>query len=77
MSKKEQISFYKNQLASAKTLKACARQLLREAAQLESGAISALDMLGNSPGRSRKGDDVLPDNVKLRLIGGLTKDKSA
>lgn len=77
MSKKDQISFYKNQLASAKTLKSCARQLLTQAAQLESEATSALNMLGNSSGRTPRGDKKLPENVTLRLIGGLTKDKSA
>ena len=77
MNKKEQISFYKKQRDSAKRMKSVASQNYQLAAQLESEAESALNLLGANSGRTRKGKDVLPEDVQLKLISGLTRDKTA
>lgn len=73
MNRKQQIAFYKSQLAEAETLKSCGRQIIANAARIESEAKRALDMLGNSSGRTRKGKNVLSESQELKLIGSLTK----
>jgi hypothetical protein len=45
------------------------------ATRVESEAISALEIMGVSKGRPPKGKHELPDNIKLSLLGGLTKTK--
>jgi len=73
MNRKQQIAFHKSQLAEAETLKSCGRQIIANATRIESEAKRALAMLGNSPRRTRKGDNILPESEKLKLIGSLTK----
>lgn len=73
MTKKDQISFYKKQMDSAIKMKSVAKQNLHLATQIESEAKRALELLGNSPERTRKGNDVLSEEVKIHLIGNLTK----
>jgi hypothetical protein len=77
MNKKEQISFFKNQLSSADIRISLARQIIAEATQSKVEATRALEMLGNTPERTRKGETELSDSVKVRLMGDLTKKKSA
>lgn len=72
MNKSQQISFYKKQLETSKQMKAVAEQNYSIAAQLESEAQSALNMLGNSSGRTRKGN-ALSDLEQLKLKASLTK----
>lgn len=72
MTKSQQISFYKKQLETSQQMKAVAEQNYSIAAQLESEAQSALNMLGNNSGRTRKGN-ALSDNEKLKLRASLTK----
>lgn len=72
MSKREKIQFYKQQLESSQQMKAVAEQNYNLATRLESQAISALEMLGNTPERSRKGT-LLSDTLKASLLGNLTK----
>lgn len=72
MSKREKIQFYKQQLESSKQMKAVAEQNYNLATRLESQAISALEMLGNTPERTRKGTP-LSDTLKTSLLGNLTK----
>ncbi len=71
MNKTKQIEFYKTQLKTARELKAVAEQNYNIAARLESEAKSALEMLGASSGRSRKGG--LTEEQKLKLKASLTK----
>ena len=72
MSKREKIQFYKQQLESSQQMKAVAEQNYNLATRLESQAISALEMLGNTPERTRKGTP-LSDTLKTSLLGNLTK----
>jgi len=72
MNKREKIQFYKQQLESSQQMKAVAQQNYNLATRLESQAISALEMLGNTPERSRKGAP-LSDTLKASLLGNLTK----
>lgn len=72
MSKREKISFYKQQLESSKQMKAVAMQNYNLATRLESEAKRALDMLGNVPEPTRKGTK-LSDTLKTKLLGNLTK----
>jgi hypothetical protein len=72
MNKREKIQFYKEQLESSKQMKAVAQQNYNLATRLESQAISALEMLGNTPERTRKGIQ-LSDKLKTTLLGNLTK----
>ncbi|MBA4155041.1 hypothetical protein [Flavobacterium sp.] len=72
MNRTEQISFYKRQLNSARELRAVAEQNISIATQLESEAKSALEMLGASTERSRKGN-VLPEQLRNSLRASLTK----
>lgn len=73
MNKKEEISVLKRQIADARTMKACGRQIIAQAAQIESGAQSRLDALGNLSGRASKGNNILSEETKMKLIGSLTK----
>jgi hypothetical protein len=73
MNKKLLIQFYKTQLQTSQELKAVAMQNHNLAARLESEASSALKMLGASLGRTRKGKNELSDEVKISLLGNLTK----
>lgn len=73
MNRKQQIAFHKSQLEEAKVLKSCANQIIANATRIESEAKRALAMLGTTPRRTRKGDNVLPEEAKLKLIGTLTK----
>lgn len=72
MNKREKIAFYKKQLETARQLKEVSKQNEIVATRLESQAISALEMLGNTPERSRKGT-LLSDTLKASLLGNLTK----
>lgn len=72
MSKREKISFYKQQLESSQQMKAVAMQNYNLATQLESEAKRALEMLGNNPEPTRKGKQ-LSDTLKTALLGNLTK----
>ena len=72
MNKREKIAFYKKQLETARQLKEVSKQNEIVATRLESQAISALEMLGNTPERSRKGIE-LSDTLKTSLLGNLTK----
>ncbi len=72
MNKREKISFYKQQLESSQQMKAVAMQNYNLATRLESQALRALDMLGNSPEPTRKGTP-LSDTLKTTLLGNLTK----
>jgi hypothetical protein len=72
MNKATQISFYKKQLETSKQMKAVAEQNYSIAAQLESEAESALTLLGNKSGRTRKGSS-LSNELQLQLRASLTK----
>ncbi len=72
MNKTKQIEFYKTQLKTARELKAVAEQNMAIATQIESEAKSALEMLGASTERSRKGN-VLSEQMKNSLRASLTK----
>ena len=72
MSKREKISFYKQQLESSQQMKAVAMQNYNLATRLESQALRALDMLGNNPEPTRKGKPI-SDTLKTTLLGNLTK----
>lgn len=72
MSKREKISFYKQQLESSQQMKAVAMQNYNLATRLESEAKRALEMLGNNPEPTRKGTP-LSDTLKTALLGNLTK----
>lgn len=74
MKKHDQIKFFKNQLNSSITMKKVAEQNYVLAAQLESEAKSALELLGAKPERTRKGCNILSDKTKLELVSSLTKD---
>jgi hypothetical protein len=71
MNKREKIQFYKQQIESSRQLMAVAQQNYNLATRLESQALRALDMLGNSPEPTRKG--ALSDTLKTSLLGNLTK----
>lgn len=72
MNRTKQISFYKKQRASAKEMKAVAMQNYNLAAQLESKAEIALDVLGTKPERSPKGFQ-LSEKEQLKITASLTK----
>jgi len=72
MSKREKISFYKQQLESSQQMKAVAMQNYNLATRLESEAKRALEMLGNNPEPTRNGTP-LSDTLKTALLGNLTK----
>lgn len=72
MNKQAQISFYKKQMQTSKELKEVAQQNLSIATRLESEAKRALELLGNTPERTRKGN-VLSIELQTRLKAGLTK----
>lgn len=72
MSKREKISFYKQQVESSQQMKAVAMQNYNLATRLESDALRALEMLGNNPKPTRKGKP-LSDTLKTALLGNLTK----
>lgn len=72
MNKTDKILFYKKQLASSKEMKAVAMQNYNLAAQLESEAQSALELLGASPERTRKGIG-LSEDQKLKIKASLIK----
>lgn len=69
----DQISFYTTQKNSAQQLKEVARQNLSIAAQLESEATRALELLGAKPGRTRKGATELSEETKIKLTASLTQ----
>lgn len=73
MNKKQQIQFYNRQLKSSEELKAVAMQNYNLAAQIESEAKSALEMLGALKGQDRKVKHELSIENRLSLIGSLTK----
>lgn len=73
MNKATKIIFYKKQLSSSKTMKEVAMQNYNLATQLESEALRALEMLGNTPKHARKGKTILPEGMKLELQASLTK----
>jgi len=73
MNRKQQIAFHKSQLEEAKLMKSCGNQIIANATRIESGAKRALAMLGTTSGRTRKGENILPESEKLKLIGSLTK----
>lgn len=72
MNKQAQISFYKKQMQTSKELKEVAQQNLSIATRLESEAKRALELLGNKPERTRKGN-VLSTELQTKLRAGLTK----
>lgn len=73
MNKRETIAFYKQQVVTSGELKAVAMQNHSIATRLESEAISALRMLGASSGQTQKGKHELSEEVKMSLLGNLTK----
>ncbi|EJL66914.1 hypothetical protein [Flavobacterium sp. CF136] len=73
MNKKEQIQFHKKQIEFSKSMQAVAMQNYNLATQIESEATSALKMLGASLGQTRKGKNELTDEMRISLIGSLTK----
>lgn len=72
MNKQSQISFYKKQIRSAQELRAIAEQNIAIATRIESEAKSALEVLGATPERSRKGKS-LPEQIKNSLLANLIK----
>jgi hypothetical protein len=72
MNRANQISFYKRQIESAKELKAVSMQNYNIAAQLESEAKSALDLLGANSERTRKGKQ-LSQEEQIKLRASLIK----
>lgn len=72
MNKTKQISFYKRQIENAKELKAVSMQNYNIAAQLESEAKSALELLGAKPTHARKGTE-LTSEMKIKLRASLIK----
>lgn len=54
-------------------MKEVAMQNYNLATQLESEALRALEMLGNTPKHARKGKTILPEGMKLELQASLTK----
>ena len=72
MNKREKIQFYNQQLDSSRQLKAVAQQNYNLATRLESEALRALEMLGNTPKHAPKGIQ-LSDALKTTLLGNLTK----
>ncbi|OHT44467.1 hypothetical protein [Flavobacterium tructae] len=73
MKKQDQIRFYRRQLESSKEMQALAMQNYNIAAQIESEATSALEVLGASLERTRKGEHKLSDKARISLLGSLTK----
>ena len=72
MNKKEQISFWKQQLESASTMKSVARQTIQTATQIESAAQRALATLEAKSERTRKGF-ILAESMQIKLRASLTK----
>lgn len=72
MNKKEKIQFYKKQLSTAKILESVAEQQKQLAARLGSEAKSALDLLGASTERTRKGYE-LSEEDKMALMANMLK----
>lgn len=72
MNKTEQISFYKKQLESSQQMKAVSMQNYNIAAQLESEAKSALELLGAKPTHTRKGKQ-LSQEEQIKLRASLIK----
>lgn len=72
MNKVDQIKFYKHQLQISKELKQVALQNHNLASRIESEANSSLLMLG-ATGKAKKGRDQLSEEMKISLLGNLTK----
>lgn len=72
MNKREKIAFYKKQLETSRQLKEVSKQNEIIATRLESEALRALEMLGNTPKHAPKGIQ-LSDALKTTLLGNLTK----
>jgi len=71
MSKREKISFYKQQLESSQQMKEVSIQNYNIATRLESEALTSLELLGNKPERSFK--NKLSSEATIKLLGNLTK----
>jgi DNA mismatch repair ATPase MutS len=72
MNKMQKIMFYKKQEQTAKDLQEISMQNYNLATRLESEAKRALELLGNKPERTRKGN-VLSTELQTKLRAGLTK----
>lgn len=72
MNKMQKIMFYKKQEQTAKDLQEISMQNYNLATRLESEAKRALELLGNKPERTRKGN-VLSTELQTKLKAGLTK----
>ena len=68
----QKIMFYKKQEQTAKDLQEISMQNYNLATRLESEAKRALELLGNKPERTRKGN-VLSTELQTKLKAGLTK----
>jgi hypothetical protein len=71
MTKREKISFWKQQLETARTSKAVGRQIIIQATQIESEAKRALETLEANP-RLLNQKQTLSDSKALRLIASVT-----
>lgn len=72
MTKREKISFWKQQLETARTSKAVGRQIVIQATQIESEAKRALETLEANP-RLLNQKEVLSDSKALRLMASVTR----
>lgn len=72
MNKRQQISFWKQQLKSSEEMKQVANQNYNLAARLETAAKSALNELGAQKGQGRKVKHELSEKDRIALIGNLT-----
>jgi len=72
MTKRDKISFWKQQLETARTSKAVGRQIIIQATQIESEAKRALETLEANP-RLLNQKEVLSDSKALRLMASVTR----
>jgi hypothetical protein len=72
MTKRDKISFWKQQLETARTSKAVGRQIIIQATQIESEAKRALETLEANP-RLLNQKEVLSDSKALRLMASITR----
>lgn len=73
MNKREKIQFYKRQMNASIEMQQLAMQNYKLATRIESEAKSALKMLGALTEQDRKVKKELPIDLKISLIGNLTK----
>lgn len=77
MNKKQEIAILKKQIADARTMKACGRQIIAQATLIESGNLKRLEELGIDSRRSPRGKDILSEETKMKLIGNLTRESES